>query len=193
MPKHTNSRIPQRVGEPAEVDYGRPPAPDYGPLARDRIPIRAIRDQDLAAMTAIDRETTGRERVAYLTAKFSETLAQSDLRVSLVAELDGRVVGFVTARVSLGEFGRADPAAELDTLGVSPEYRSRGVGRALLSQLLVNLASLRIERVVTEVDWNDHNLLAFFGRCGFAPSQTLAFDRILDARPERGGAAVRRR
>ena len=193
MSKDPSSRMPQRVGEPAEVDYGRPPAPDYGPLARDRIPIRTIRDQDLAAMIAIDREITGRERAAYLSAKFSETLEQSDLRVSLVAELDGRVAGFVTARVSLGEFGRADPSAELDTLGVSPEYRSRGVGRALVSQLLVNLASLRVERVLTEVDWNDHDLLAFFGHCGFAPSRTLAFDRLLDAHTPNRGEPVPRR
>ena len=179
MPKNSNAGMPQHVGEPTEVDYGRPPGPDYGPLARDCIPIRTIRDQDVTAMIAIDREITGRDRGAYLAAKIAETLEESDLRVSLVAELDGRVVGFVTARVGLGEFGRTDPAAEIDTLGVSPEYRSRGVGRALLSQLFANLASLRVERVVTEVDWSDHDVLAFFGRCGFAPSRTLAFDRIL--------------
>lgn len=193
MPKHTDTRVPQRVGEPIEVDYGRPPAPDYGPLARDRIPTRTIRDSDLAAMAAIDRDITGRDRTAYIATKFAETIEQSDLRVSLVAELDGRVVGFVTARVSLGEFGRTNPAAELDTLGVSPEYRSRGVGRALLSQLLANLASLRVERIVTEVGWNDHDVLAFFGRCGFAPSRTLAFDRDLDARSARPSAVPQRR
>ena len=36
--------IPERVGDSAEVNYGNAPAPDYGPLARDRIPVRAMRD-----------------------------------------------------------------------------------------------------------------------------------------------------
>ncbi|HUY83759.1 MAG TPA: GNAT family N-acetyltransferase [Steroidobacteraceae bacterium] len=172
----------KRADEPTEVDYGRPPGPDYGPLARDRIPTRTMSNADLAAMAAIDREITGRDRSAYLAAKFAATLAGSDVGVSLVAELDGRVVGFVTARVGVGEFGRTEPAAELDTLGVSPECRSRGVGRALLSQLSANLASLRVERIATEVDWSDRDVLGFFGRYGFAPSRTLAFERELAGR-----------
>ena len=38
---------------------------------------------------------------------------------------------------------RAD--AVMDTIGVDPDFRNQGVGRALLSQLLVNLSTLRVE------------------------------------------------
>ena len=169
--------VPERVGDPRELDYSQAAPADFGPLARDRIPIRAIREGDLAAVTAIDREATGRDRSGYFEEKFAEALYESDVRVSLVAELDGRSVGFIMARVDLGDFGRTEPAAELDTIGVLPDYRAHGVGRALLSQLMANLASLRVERVLTEVDWDDHGLLAFLARCGFRPSSCLAFDR----------------
>ncbi|HUY84170.1 MAG TPA: GNAT family N-acetyltransferase, partial [Steroidobacteraceae bacterium] len=128
-------------------------------------------------MTAIDRESTGRDRANYFTGKFAEALYESDVRVSLVAELDGRPVGFIMARVDLGDFGRTEPTAELDTIGVLPDYRVQGVGRALLSQLMANLASLRVERILTEVDWDSGDLLAFLARCGFQPSSCLAFDR----------------
>jgi ribosomal protein S18 acetylase RimI-like enzyme len=83
------------------------------------------------------------------------------------------------ARVDLGEFGRVEPIAVVDTIGVDPEYRDRGVGRALLSQLLVNLATLRVERVRTELDWRQWELLSFLDRCGFEPSQQLSFDRAI--------------
>jgi ribosomal protein S18 acetylase RimI-like enzyme len=168
--------VPERVGEPAEVDYGKRASPDFGPLARDRIPVRAMAESDLRALIAIDRRVTGRDRSAYFAQRLEEALHESDVRVSLVAEMDGGPVGFIMARVDFGEFGTFAPTAVMDTIGVDPDYRDRGIGRALLSQLLVNLQTLRIESIRTELDWRDRELLAFLDRCGFRPSQQLCFD-----------------
>jgi ribosomal protein S18 acetylase RimI-like enzyme len=136
-------------------------------------------DKDLKALIAIDRRITGRDRSAYLERKLAEALHESDVRLSLVADRDDRPVGFIMARVDFGEFGRVEPAAVMDTIGVDPDYRNQGVGRALLSQLLVNLATLRVERLRTEIDWRDRTLLAFLDRCGFRPSQRLCFARVI--------------
>ncbi len=168
--------VPQRVGAEAEVNYGRSPGPDFGPLARDRIPVRAMREADLRRLVEIDRRITGRDRRDYFDRKLEEALYESDVRVSLVAELDGQPVGFVMARVDYGEFGRVEPTAVLDTLGVDPDYRNQGVGRALLSQLFMNLTTLRVEGVRTEVGWSDRELGSFLERCGFRPSQRLCLE-----------------
>lgn len=173
--------IPKRVGDAAEVNYGKPAAPDYGPLARDRIPMRSIAESDLRALITIDRRITGRDRSAYFERKLAEALHESDVRVSLVAERDGGPVGFIMARVDFGEFGRMEPTAVMDTIGVDPDYREQGIGRALLSQLLVNLMTLRIERIRTELDWRDRELLAFLDRCGFYPSQHLCLVHTIDS------------
>ena len=61
----------------------------------------------------------------------------------------------------LGDFGRTDPTAIVDTVGVDPEYGHQGVGHALFSQLFLNLAALRIERVETVVAPRDLGLLGF--------------------------------
>lgn len=169
--------IPKRVGAATEINYGKPPTPDFGPLARDRIPVRAMAERDVRSLIAIDRRITGRVRSSYFEERLAEALHESDIRVSLVAECDGVPVGFIMARVDLGEFGRIEPTAVMDTIGVDPDYQDRGVGRALLSQLLVNLTTLRVERVRTELDWRDRELLGFLDRCGFHPSQELCFDR----------------
>ena len=171
--------IPKRVGESAEINYGEPAAPDFGPLARDRIPVRAMTERDLRALTAIDRRITGRDRSDYFRTRLDEAVHESDIRVSLVAECDGVPAGFIMARVDFGEFGRMAPTAVMDTVGVDPDYRDRGVGRALLSQLLVNLTTLRVERIRTEIDWRDRELQGFLDRCGFHPSQELGFDRAV--------------
>jgi ribosomal protein S18 acetylase RimI-like enzyme len=167
--------IPVAIDAAAEVDFSLPAAPDFEPLARDRVPVRSLKADDLGAIARIDRKITGRDRSAYLARKLDEALYDSAVRVSLVAELDGRPVGFVMARVDFGEFGRAEPVAVLDTIGVDPDYARRAVGGALLQQLLANLAGLRIERIETEVAHDNLGLLGFLYAQGFAPSQRLAF------------------
>jgi len=180
MPAYARTTIPQRVGEATEVNYGKPAAPDFGPLARDRIPVRTMLEDDLRAIVAIDRRITGRDRSAYFESKIAEALHQSDVRVSLIAEHDGAPVGFIMARVDFGEFGRIDPTAVLDTIGVDPDHRDLGVGRALLSQLLINLATLRVEQIRTELDWRELDLLGFLDHCGFRPSQQLSFEYVIE-------------
>lgn len=179
MARRTGITIPQHVGEAAEVNYSGPPAADFGPLARDRIPVRSLAEGDLRALVAIDRRITGRDRSKYFQRQLADALTESDVRVSLVAELDTVPVGFIMARVDLGEFGRVETTAVIDTIGVDPDYRNRGVGRALVSQLLANLGTLRVEKVRTEVDWQDRDLLAYLDRNGFRPSQQLCFDQSL--------------
>ena len=83
------------------------------------------------------------------------------------------------ARVDLGDFGRTEPTAVVDTIGVDPAYAHRGVGHALLSQLFANLGALRVERVETIVAPDDLALLGFLYDAGFVPSQRIAFVRQL--------------
>ena len=54
---------------------------------------------------------------------------------TLVAELDGRTVGFGNLNVAFG--CTACVTAELDCLYVSPEYQGRGIGRAIVAELEV--------------------------------------------------------
>ena len=179
MARRAGITIPRHVGEAAEINYSGQPAADFGLLARDRIPVRSLAEGDLRALVAIDRRITGRDRSNYFQRKLADALTESDVRVSLVADLDSVPVGFIMARVDLGEFGRVETTAVLDTIGVDPDYQNRGVGRALVSQLLANLGTLRVEKVRTEVDWQDHDLLAYLDRNGFRPSQQLCFNQSL--------------
>jgi GNAT superfamily N-acetyltransferase len=172
--------IPVQVGEAAEINYSGPAAADFGPLARDQIPVRTMAESDLPALIMTDRRITGRDRSAYFERKLAEALHESDVRISLVAERDGIVVGFIMARVDVGEFGRVETTAVMDTIGVHPDYRNLGVGRALISQLLINLMTLRVEYIRTEIDWRERDLLRFLDHSGFRPSQQLCFERLIE-------------
>ena len=179
MARRERMTFPEPAGVGGEINYGEPARPDFGPLARDRIPIRSMSVGDLRALVAIDRRITGRDRSTYFEHKLDEALNGSDVRISLVAEQDGVPVGFVMARVDLGAFGRTDSTAMMDTIGIDPDYRERGVARALMSQLMVNLMTLRVEQLRTEVDWRDRDLLEFFDHCGFRPARELCFEQVV--------------
>lgn len=158
-----------------EKDYGAPAANDFEALARDRAEVRLLTERDLPAILAIDRRVTGRDREAYLTEVLHEALADSSVRVSLVARLEGVTAGFLMAKTDFGDFGRTGPVAVIDTIGVDPEYTGSGIGAAMLSQLFVNLHALRVEHVETVIEGGNTDLLGFFHRAGFAPSQRLEF------------------
>ncbi len=146
---------------------------------RDEVPVRSMTERDLPAIIRLDRKITGRDRTAYLGRKAAEVLSRSSIRMSLVAELKGDFAGFLMARADFGEFGRPEPIAVLDTIGVDPALARQGVGRARMEQLLRNVNSLRSEQVVTEVRWNDLPLLGFLAQTGFDHSQRLAFDKAI--------------
>ena len=164
----------------SEVDYSAAAANDFEALARDKFDMRTLRAEDLNDIVRIDQGITGRRREAYIRELVEEAMTDSAVRVSLVARVDGIAAGFVMARTDFGDFGRAEPVAVLDTIGVDPDYGHRGVGHALLSQLFVNLEGLRVERVETEVARENFGLLGFFYDVGFAPAQRLSFDKRLD-------------
>jgi ribosomal protein S18 acetylase RimI-like enzyme len=162
-----------------EIDYSARAGNDFERLARDNADVRAMDPADLADIVRIDRSITGRDRQEYMRHKLSEAMHDSAIRVSLTARLDGTIVGFLMARADLGDFGRTEPVAVIDTIGVDSGYARRGVAHAMLSQLFVNLGALRIERVETVVAPHDLALLGFLYGVGFAPSQRLPFVRRL--------------
>jgi predicted N-acetyltransferase YhbS len=150
-----------------------------GVLPTDAVNVRDLRASDLAAIVRIDRASTGRPRQEYYDAKVRSVLTEPKLRTSLVAELDDHAVGFLLAHVHYGEFGRAEPVAVIDSLGVDPGYRKRHVGQALMRQLMMNLHALRVERVETQVDGSQLDLLAFLATSGFRPASRVCLERSL--------------
>jgi GNAT superfamily N-acetyltransferase len=172
--------LPIGDGPGHEISFSVTPGNDFERLARDSADVHSMTPADLGDIVRIDRGITGRDRSEYLQARLAEATDDSSLRVSLAARRDGANVGYLMARVDRGDFGRTEPVAVIDTVGVDPEYARRGVGRALLSQLFANLGALRVERVETVIPQGDLDLRGFLFAVGFAPSQRLPFVRRLD-------------
>lgn len=160
-------------------DYGAPAPNDYETMARDTAEVRSLAAADLADVARIDRRLTARDRSDYIRFRFEEALRENTIRMSLLARKEGTCAGFLMASADYGDFGRAEPVALIDTVGIDPAFARQGIGRALLSQLFLNLRALGIERVETVVGMNNRDLISFFATAGFHPGERIAFVKWL--------------
>jgi predicted N-acetyltransferase YhbS len=143
--------------------------------------IRLMKAEDYDAVVDIDERVLGVRREEYYQMKFDKLLqSKENLPVSLVAEDEtGRTVGFVIGELYMGEYGIYQEKATLDTIGVDPDHRSKGVGQRLMVEFVKHLKSLGVQKLYTLVDWDDESLIPFFSRSEFRPSKTTHLERSL--------------
>ncbi len=154
--------------------------PDLENLEFENIHVRLLEERDLTTIIRIDAKNTGYRREEYLASKLKECLKGSGIVISLVAEVDGLVVGFIMGDLFYGEFGRTEKTVRLSTVGVNPDFARQGVAGAMLRQFLMNLRALHVDNVETLVDWNQNfDLLGFFRKAGFTPGNRLHLNLAL--------------
>ena len=140
---------------------------------------RRLTANDCQRLVTIDQRITGRSRKQWYEGKLKRALQDSDVEISLGAECDGMLVGAMFGSLHYGEFGQPEPHAVLDTVLVDPDMSGQGIASTLFEQLTKNLVALRIERLRTEVAWDDHGLVAFFAHKGFTPAPRLVLETEL--------------
>jgi GNAT superfamily N-acetyltransferase len=158
-------------------------SPDPGTSPAPGVAVRNLAPGDLEAVVRIDTRLAGRSRREFFARKIVEATRESGIRISLLAELDGCVAGFLLGRLYYGEFGLPEPTAIVDAVGVDPDFRGRGVGDALVKQLDQNMRAIGIESIQTQVEWTQSELLGFLRAEGFHPIPTLTLEKRLDRIP----------
>ena len=128
--------------------------------------VRKMTSKDLDAIVAIDTQILGKSRWDYWLMKMS--LAEQRLPMaSLVAEADGKVVGFILGDASGYEYDVPENIGWIDTIGVDPAYQKQGIARMLMNEMIANLKKVGVDTVYTMVNWRDWNLLKFFDAFGY--------------------------
>jgi predicted N-acetyltransferase YhbS len=130
------------------------------------VEIRTLKTEDLDPIVKIDEKVLGENRKEYLERRL-ELMNNKSSRISLVAEVEGEVVGFILGDVSGWEFGVPETIGWMDTIGVDPAYQKKGVATALAHELIKNLKTVGVKTIYTLVSWNDWDLLQFFHAMGF--------------------------
>jgi GNAT superfamily N-acetyltransferase len=151
-------------------------------MSRADVLVRPLEPYDLDAIVAIDEKLTGQMRKDY----WRRRLEIASLRppwMSVVAETDGRLVGFLFGWVGESEFGIPQPTGWIDLIGVDPAYRGQGVARALVDRFIQSGRELRaLERVATLVDRSQVNVREFFMGQDFQPGPMVQLERVVPRR-----------
>ena len=146
-------------------------------MTRATVTVRAVEPSDLDAVVRIDEKLGGQTRKDYWRTRF-DIAALRPPWMSSVAEMDGRVVGFLFGWVGESEFGIAGPTGWVDLIGVDPAYRGRGVGEALLERFAAGGQELRaIRKIATLIDLGQNDVREFFVRRGFRHGPMVQLER----------------
>jgi len=129
---------------------------------------------DIDSIVEIDSRVLGQRRTDYYERKGALALDhERQLVTSMVAEYDGRIIGFTMGNLYMGEYGIPEATASLDTIGVHPDYQGKGVASELIRSYVTHMKKAGVEKVYIMVNWNDWGMLRLFEKFGFVPAKTL--------------------
>ena len=159
---------------PASSERSESPPSSFAELRTASLfTIRPARPEDAEVLANLVRELAIYEKLEHLARAMPDDFRRHlfgprPAAEAALAEVDGEPAGFALWFSNFSTF-RGQPGLYLEDIFVRPEFRGRGIGKALLA----SLARLAVERGCGRLEWSvlDWN----------APS--IAFYRALGARP----------
>ena len=144
----------------------------------ENISIRKLEKRDAEEISRINDVITK----SALKDEIRKTVEKSSERsgeLSLVAEAEGKVVGYMITYLLVGGFGMKK-SAWIALFGVDPKYMGEGIGKALAKEVFEFYEAKGIKDIYTSVRWDSTDLLSFFKALGFDRSNYINLRKILE-------------
>ncbi len=122
------------------------------------VTLRDMDAADIPAVHALERRLFPVD--AWPLQMFHDELAQGDTRRYLVAELHGGIVGYAGLMC-------IEPISDVQTIAVVPEQEGKGIGSALLTELIVESRRRGAQDVLLEVRADNPRAQQLYRRFGF--------------------------
>jgi ribosomal protein S18 acetylase RimI-like enzyme len=151
-------------------------SPEPGPP----VAVRPVRRGDLDQIVALDARVTGLEKRSYWQSLYRRygTATQAE-RQFLVAEAQGRVVGFVIGEVRDWEFG-SPPCGWVFAIDVQPDARLAGIGTNLLAAICAGFRRAGVRKVRTMLSRDNNLILSFFRSQGMMAGPFIPLEMDLE-------------
>jgi ribosomal protein S18 acetylase RimI-like enzyme len=147
-------------------------------MKRD-IYVRNLEKRDLGSIASMEERITGVARPKYWEQRIEMSEAIRPHWTSLVAEVDNRFVGFLFGRAGELEFGLPGTVAWVETLGVDPAYRRRGIAKELLEHFVASAEDHGIKTIFTLVSSGEGEMQKFFSGQGFVHGKMVHYQKEL--------------
>lgn len=128
---------------------------------------RIAEREDIVSFLAIERDVY-EGKTPWTFSHFEHEIMTNPLAIFLTAEADGKIVGFIGARVIPDK-----NAVHLSNLGVYMAYQRRGMGSVLVKTLAELMRQLGIETLTLEVKRDNLAAQAMYRKLGFQTTEIL--------------------
>ena len=99
-------------------------------------------------------------------------VTKKNSNASLIAEIRGKVVGFMISIITAGIFG-TEKVAWISMFGVDPRYMGQQIGKSLAKEIFDYYQAKGVKKIYTSVRWDSTDLLSFFKALGFERSDFI--------------------
>lgn len=140
-------------------------------MGKEKILIRRMKKSDAEAIGKIDAAITKVPSQLDFKQIVSEEIKRA-VDTSYVAEIKGKVVGFMISYMTYGNFG-ADRCAWIAMFGVDPKWMGQGIGKRLAEEIFKVYKEKGVTEVFTSVRWDATDILSFFKTLGFERSNFI--------------------
>jgi len=146
--------------------------------------LRDVHEGDAEAIAQLITEFT---QLTNTTEQIRERLARSQgIEHPVLAELDGKVVGFASLRL-LNYLGEDASYAEISELFISERYRRQGIARALMTELEVRARAAGASSLAVLTAAENEAAIALYRALGFQEFSIALQKWFTEDRPYREG------
>jgi predicted N-acetyltransferase YhbS len=144
----------------------------------ENLKIRKIKVEDASAISRIQTSIT-KSSASIDFKQVIEKQVRAEENISLVAEVDGEITGYMISYIVFGGFG-LEKSAWIATLGVHPKSMGQGIGKRLAEEILDVYRREGVSYIFTSVRWDSSDLLSFFKTLGFDRSDFINLKKELE-------------
>ncbi len=142
------------------------------------VQIREITLDDVDAIQQIGQEISEDAIDIDFKKVIGDKIRKGEESTCLVAESNGKVVGYMISNLLYAGFG-LKRSAWIVTIGVKPEYMGKGIGKQLAEETFKVYRALGISHIYSSVMWDSIDLLSFFKTLGFDRSSFINLKKRL--------------
>ncbi|MFO7753633.1 MAG: GNAT family N-acetyltransferase [Desulfobacteraceae bacterium] len=143
-----------------------------------RVFIRPLEEEDSQAIQKINQSITNRADTREIEKILEQEIQGQGEDACFVAEIDGKVVGYMISRIIHAGFG-LEKSAWIISFGVGPDHMDQGIGKLLAEKVFEKYREVGIKHIYTSVQWDSFDILSYFKSLGFERSNFINIRKTL--------------
>ncbi len=144
----------------------------------DTVNIREITLNDEKAIQNIRKAISEDDGEVNFEKIIGKQLSEDSDKSSLVAEIDGVVVGYMISTSLYAGFG-IKKSAWIMAIGVHPDFMGQGIGLKLARKICEIYKNKGVKNIYSSVLWDSTDVLSFFKKLGFERSEFINLKKKL--------------